>query len=125
MGELNATQGAPAQFALSPSLEAAFAEMRATLPDQVPRAEVIAWCRFYACLAEFEYAADAKESSEEACARIKEADQIVRQMRAILQRTEDEARRILDVLFLDFRIAEDPAFAALHKALVAIMETKH
>jgi hypothetical protein len=118
------TQAEPSDIAgpeLHCSVEEAIDELQTSLPEQVERGEVISLCRLYASLAAIQYAAEAQASAERAVAEIENARSMIRQMRALMRRTENEAHHILDVLFRDFRISEDPAYAALHRALVGLM----
>ena len=101
------------------------ADLRNTWPDMVPRDEAIFHVQMYASLASLMYAADAKESSARAVAEITNAHAIVGEMRAIMQRAEDEKRDILDVLFHTFQIDEDPAFAELYEAIAAVAPCRH
>jgi hypothetical protein len=101
------------------------ADLRNAWPEMVPRDEAIWLVQMYASLASLMYAADAKESSARAVAEITNAHAIVGEMRAIMQRAEDEKRRILDVLFRDFHIEDDPAFAELYEAIAAVAPRRH
>ncbi len=111
--------------ALPEGLEAAILDLQASLPEQVERAEVINLVRLYSTLAALQHAAEAEKTTAWALAEIERAQSAVAQIRTLWHRTEAESQHIVDTLFREFKIAEDPAYRALHRALVGAMAARH
>ncbi len=112
------------QTGLSPATEAAIADLEATLPDQVPRDEVLRLVRFHALIEGIGYAADAQRDAERITATLEDARRMIRDALMLYACTEDELQTVHQVL-KKFSADEYPQLAELHRELATEIHTRH